>query len=90
MVSDRIGGPVWSLVGMIRSIIQQCQIGVIDQPRATPWEQVTPWRVSPERMEKCYAALSGLAMSRAIDPRALPWAVVVCPFRAESIRSASG
>jgi hypothetical protein len=29
-------------------------------------------------------------MSRAIDPRALPWAVVVCPFRAERKRSASG
>jgi hypothetical protein len=50
-VCDRIGGQAWFLVGMISSIIEQPQRDVIDQPGATPWEQVTPWRVSPERAE---------------------------------------
>ena len=50
-ICDRIGGQAWSLVGMISSIIEQPQRGVIDQPRATPWEPVTPWRVNPERVE---------------------------------------
>ena len=38
-----------------------------------------------------YSALSGLALYRAESiPRAMPWAVVVCPFRAKRMRSASG
>ena len=50
-VRDRIGGQVWSVAGLIRRNIAQPRRGVIDQPRATPWELVTPLRVSPERVE---------------------------------------
>ena len=56
---------MWSVVSLIRGNIEQPCRGVIDQPRATPWEPVTHARASPEGAELCYAALSGLALRRA-------------------------